>query len=314
MRNSLIVSLALMPAKSPSLLACTRAVLWLVGTGLACAAPTPALELHPRRAAASDLALTGRLAGVPAGETRFVRWADLRALPTTKLSPKGEFLTGAQELTVVFLNDLWDALPRTAGADTFLATCNDGYASVYRADLMASHRPFLVLEINGYPNDHWPPPGMKTNPGPYAIWVSASIAPAVAQLLDAAHKRPWGVTMIEVASYADRFAGAYNGRWAGLSPRAAAGREIWINSCASCHPGPGDTFGGPKGGLSFALLATHANAQPDFFKSYIRAPKAFRPDAKMDPHPHYTDIHIAAIIAFVTAEPPVGSRPKGSAP
>ena len=47
--------------------------------------PAGALELHRDRGSPFDLALTGRLAGVPAGETRYVTWADLRALPSTKL-------------------------------------------------------------------------------------------------------------------------------------------------------------------------------------------------------------------------------------
>ena len=276
--------------------------------------PAAPLELHKTRSSINDLALTGLLDGVPAGEVRYVRWTDLRALPSTRFCPNGEFLAGAQEITMVFLSDLWNALPRRTGADTLLATCNDGYASVYRADFMASHRPFLVLEINGYPNDRWPPPGLISNPGPYAIWVSVSIAPAVAQLLDAGHKRPWGVTKIEVASYADRFGGAYKGRWGEVSPRAVMGREIWINSCASCHAGPGNIFGGTKGGLSFEVLAAHAKERPDFFKTYIRAPQTFRPDAKMDAHPHYTDTHIAAIIAFVTAEPRASAASIGSTP
>jgi hypothetical protein len=43
----------------------------------------------------------------------------------------GEFMKGPQVLTVVFLSDLWKALPTGPGADSILATCADGYASVY---------------------------------------------------------------------------------------------------------------------------------------------------------------------------------------
>ena len=240
---------------------------------------------------------------MPAGETRYLRWAELRALPSAQLSLGGEFMSGAREITVVFLDDLWKALPRAAEADVLLATCTDGYASVYRADLMALHRPFLILEINGLPPDQWPPPGMKSNPGPYAIWVTATVAPGVSGLLDPGHKRPWGVTTLEVASFADRFSGSYHGRWGNLSPRAVAGREIWINSCASCHPGPGDTFGGTKGDRPFELLALHARDRPDFLKQYARAPKSIRPDSKMDSHPHYNDAHLDALVAFIAAEP-----------
>ncbi len=279
-------------------------LLALSGSAGLCATGT--LTLHPDRASATDLALTGRLAGVPAGETRFVRWADLRALPSARLSAKGTFMPGARDVTVVFLSDLWSALPRTAGADVLLATCTDGYASVYRAELMAEHRPYLILEVNGLPPGQWPAAAMNLHmdPGSYAIWVSTSVAPAVTGLLDAGHKRPLGVTTLEVASFADRFQGSYHGRWEHLSPRAVAGREIWINSCASCHLGPGETFGGSKSDRIFDVLAFHARDRPEFFTQYVRAPKSVRPDAKMEAHAHYTDVQMAALVAFVTAEPP----------
>lgn len=262
-----------------------------------------ALPLQRERTSPYDLILTGRLAGVPAGEERFVRWADLRALPTVKLRLDGEFVPGEQELTVVFLSDVWAALPRGAGADTLLATCaSDGYASIYRERFIADYRPFLVLEINGQGPEKWPPPGLNYNPGPYVITISAHVVPAVATLLDAGHKKPWGVTAVEVANFAERDRDSFTGRWASLSPRAEAGREIWINSCASCHAGPGRTFGGTKSGRPFDVVAAHAANEPAFFKKYVRAPTSLVPAAQMEAHPHYTDAQLDALIAFITAE------------
>eukprot|EP01031_Cornospumella_fuschlensis_P011791 gene11791-14411_t len=144
------------------------------------AAPLPALELHRERALPTDLAVTGKLAGVAAGETRYVRWADLRAMPTTKLKLDGEFVKGEQEVTALWLADLWAALPRGAGADTLLATCTDGYAAVYRETFIAAYRPIVVLEINGQGPEKWPPPGLKFNPGPYVVTIAKGIVPGVA--------------------------------------------------------------------------------------------------------------------------------------
>ena len=106
----------------------------LAAAAILCAAQplARALELRRDRGSPFDLALTGRLAGVAAGETRYLRWADLRALPVSRLRLRDEFVPGEQEVTIVYLQDLWQALPRTEGADVLLATCNDGYASVYR--------------------------------------------------------------------------------------------------------------------------------------------------------------------------------------
>ncbi len=263
-----------------------------------------ALALQRERTSPYDLILTGRLAGVPGGEKRYVRWSELRALPTSKLKLAGEFVKGEQELTVVFLTDLWAALPRGAGADTLLATCaSDGYASVYRESFMAGCRPFLVLEINGQGPEKWPPPGLDYNPGPYVISISPGVAPAVAQLIDPGHKKPWGVTTLELANFDERYRGSFSGRWAALSARAVAGREIWINSCASCHRGPAGTFGGTKSDRTFEVLAAYAGYNADYFKRYVRNPQGVMAGAKMEPHPHYTDAELDALIAFITAEP-----------
>lgn len=261
-----------------------------------------AVALHVARSSACDLAVTGQLAGLPAGETRFVRWSDVRALPTVRLELTGEFVAGEQQVTAVFLADLVRALPLTAEADIVLATCEDGYASIYRVADFPAIRPFVVLEINGEGPEHWPPAGLKFNPGPYVISVAASVAPAVAQLLDANHKRPWSVSKLEFANYAGRFRDAHSDKWSALSPRAQRGREIWINSCLSCHRGPGATFGGTKSDRPFEVIFAHAAFNADYFRRYVRDPKGVIAGAKMEAHVHYTDDQLDALIAFITAE------------
>jgi len=272
------------------------AAAWLAG-----ATGANALELHAGRSAATDLEVTGRLIGVPVGETKFVRWAELRALPTTKLRLEGEFVKGEQDVTAVFLDDIWKNLPRGKGADVVLATCRDGYAAVFREAQMPVHRPFLVLEINGVGPEKWPPPGLKFNPAPYVISVSATVAPDVAKLTDPGHKKPWGVTRIEIASYAERFGEVLQGRWEKLSAAGVEGREIWINSCASCHQGPGAIFGGTKSGRPFPMIEALAGYSPEVFRAYVRKPKSVWADAKMEPHPHYTDAQLEGLIVFITA-------------
>jgi cytochrome c2 len=269
-----------------------------------------ALELHADRASPFDLALRGELAGVPAGATRYARWADLRALPTTKLNMNGEFVDGPQTLTVVFLEDLWKALPVAPGADCILATCADGYASVLRSDFILKYRPFLVLEINGKGPVDWPPPGLDFNPGPFVITESADLVPSVAIYRDVEHKKPWGVTTVEIATYAERYRAIYSGRWASLSPAASDGRDIWVNSCASCHAGPDGIFGGTKAGRPFEVIAAYAGYARAFFVKYVRDPKSLVPCAKMEPHPHYSDEELSELISFITAgtEGPAGDK------
>ncbi len=260
------------------------------------------LALHAQKTDPYDLAVSGELTGVPAGETRWIAWSDLRKLPSTVLSVDNEFVPGRQQVTAVFLKEVWDRLPRGATADAVLADCNDGYASVYRRDYIEKSRPFLVLEINGRGPGEWPPKGLAFNPGPYVISVSDEVVPGVSRQLDVGHKRPWGVTSLRVVNFDRHFASTATGAWAGLSKRAEAGREIWINSCYSCHSGPDNALGGTKAGRPFAVLQTLAAYNKSYFSGYIRAPKDLNPAAKMEPHPHYSDEQIKQIIAFVTAE------------
>jgi hypothetical protein len=273
------------------------AAFWLLMT----AVPARPLELHPDRSSPFDLALTGRIPGVPQDATWYARWSDLRALPTARLTINGEFVPGPQTVTVVFLADLWKALSPEAGADTFLATCSDQYTSIFTASFIAKYRPFLVLEINGMGPEKWPPPGLSYNPGPFVITVSPELVPGLAGYLDLEHKKPWGVTTLEVASFADRYRGAFTGKWASLSPAAQRGREIWINSCASCHPGPAGTFSGTKSERPFQVIAAYAGYDRGFFVKYVRDPKSLVASAKMEPHPDYTDAELSDLIEFITA-------------
>jgi len=260
------------------------------------------LTIHPDRTAATDLAISTPNVGGDAVTTGYVRWSDLAKLPSSHLTLTGEFVPGEQEVTVVLLSDLWAALPRPSGADTLLATCTDGYAAVFRADFITQFRPFLILEINRRGPDHWPPAGLTFNPGPYVISVASQVAPAVASLVDAGHKRPWGVTALTITRYTDAFAVFFRAPWTGLSARAIAGRGLWINSCASCHQGPSRSLGGTKSNVAFEILAARAQHAPEVFHGYIRDPKAIVANAKMQPHPDYTDEQLAALQAFVTAE------------
>lgn len=272
-----------------------------IATFLACLSPLSlaALELHSEKQSPFDLALSGKIEGVPAGETRYVRWDELAALPTRVLKLDGEFVPGPQDVTIVMLADLLARLPRKADADTVIATCSDGYASIYTQSFIKDYQPFLVLKINGQGPDRWPPAGLKFNPGPYVISIADQLAPGASKLLDAGHKRPWGVNAIEFANYDERLAVLHQGALAKPSAPAAEGREIWINSCFSCHNIPQSKLGGTKAARPIQILASHAAYNADYFKTYVRTPAKLNPAAKMEPHPHYTDAQLDSLIAFL---------------
>ena len=151
--------------------------------------------------------------------------------------------------------------------------------------LRPEYRPFIVLEINGKGPREWPPTGVAYNPGPYAILVSADGAPWSAYP-NVQHKKPWGVTTLEIASYADRFKDLLLGRLGVAVPGGRRRRRAaWVNTCASCHAGPAGAFGGTKAGRPFQVIAAYAGYDRAFFMKYVRDPKSLVPCAKMEPHP-----------------------------
>ncbi|HEY1792009.1 MAG TPA: cytochrome c [Opitutaceae bacterium] len=250
------------------------------------------IDLQPTRGGPADLAIRDA-----AGAVAYARWSDLRRLPTTRIQLQGEFAPGTQTATALFLADLLKAIPHPAGADTVLATCRDGYASVFPPSFIKRYRPFLVLEIDGKGPAAWGT--LPHDPGPYAITVSDSVVPGVSSVRDVEHKRPWEVTTVELAPYASAFRAAYTGRWAVLSPKERDGRDIWINSCASCHKGPGGIFSGTKAGRPWQVILAFAAHDRPYFAGYVRSPTSLVPCAKMEPHPGYSDNELSNLIAFI---------------
>ncbi len=274
------------------------AAVLLVGVTPARAGVAVGLTLGAERGASYDLEIVGGLEGVTAGESRFVTWAELRALPARTITLEGEFVPGLQEVTIVDLATVWERLPVAAGRDAVLAWCTDGYMAVFRAAEVAALRPFVVLEINGRGPEFWPPEGLGFNPGPYVISVDETVSAAVRELVSEANKKPWGVARLEFVTYADAFGPVLT---AILPHEAEAGRKLWINVCASCHTGPEGVAGGTKGARPFLVLAAHAEFNADYFARYVRDPKSINPAAVMEAHGHLNAGHIEALRQFVMA-------------
>ncbi len=263
------------------------------------AAPRPPLPLSATASTPFDL----QVSGVQGAPTAWVRWQDLRQLPTQTITVADEFVPGPQKVTIVLLADLLAALPLRPDGNTLLASCTDGYAAVFSQDFIQRFHPFLVLEIDGRGPESWPPPGLTYNPGPYVVSVSPTLAPDLPTHPDMSHKRPWGVNHLQWVVADQALSSLSQGPWADLSPRAIAGRTLWIESCFSCHTGPGDQIGGTKSARPFEVLRALALYNEPYVRTYIRSPKALNAQAKMTPHPHYTDPELDALLAFLRAEP-----------
>jgi hypothetical protein len=248
-----------------------------------------------------DLPISGMLVGLAPGQEGHIDRSDLLALPTSLVDVTGKFGKETKEARVLFLSDFVAALPSRPGADVLLATCTDGYMSVYTFDFIRRYRPFLVLQLGGRGPERWPPPGLAFNPAPFAIDASAALAAGVEEYRDIGHKRPWGIVSVRLSSMQESFGAFFRGRWAAPGPAAAAGREIWINSCASCHPGPPGATGGTKSGRPIEIVQAIAGANRSFFMQYVRQPTSLDPAAKMEAHPWYSDAELDQLIAFLTA-------------
>lgn len=271
-----------------------------VFVGLVPAGYGASLTLHPDRLHPLDLAISGELVGLEPGKTAYLRARDLQSLPTQLLTVENYYQTGKQTAKVVLLSDLWAALPLAPGADTLLAHCEDGYASVFPLTFIEQHRPFVILEFEGKTLEAWAELGFSFNAGPYIISVSEVLSPGVRAVLDIGHKEPWAVNRLSVIAYRARFASLYSTK---TSPAIDQGRQIWVNSCFSCHLGPDRETGGNKSGIPFGVVQSYAHHNTSYLKQYIRDPKKLVPAARMEPHPHYTDDQLNALIAFLRSLP-----------
>lgn len=265
------------------------------------------LELHQSQSSPTDLRIIGHLQGVAAGESRWLRWSDLNALPSRTIETTGEFMSGTHTVRIVPLQALLDRLPLDPTFDTVIAECSDGYTAVYDRPFRQTWQPFIIVAINGQGPAAWPLPGMPQDPGPYIVSVSDAVTPGVSALLDVAHKQPWGTQTLRLVNGEDEFRPLHAGGLVDPPADVVRGRTLWINSCHSCHTGPGDVLGGTRSGRPFVLLQTLATSSPEYVEAYVRNPKNLRPDARMTPHDHYTAAQIADLLAFLRAAPQIAN-------
>lgn len=260
-----------------------------------------ALPLHNERAQPTDLELVGLLQGVPEGESRFIRHADLLELPTQELRVELEFFPNERRTsTVVFLSDLRKALPLKDECDLLIVHCKDRYYSFYTNALIAEYKPFVLLQIDGEGPENWPKSPGGVDFGPYYVTASTEIAPHFHDLFYYPSKMPWGGVKLEAANYADTFRPIYSGRFANLDPQAQRGRFIYQNNCMNCHHWEDTSFGGQLAERNFVVLASHARYNKAYFFKYTKTPKQVNPASKMSANPHLTQADLEALRAFMS--------------
>ncbi|MGB9068752.1 MAG: hypothetical protein WCC21_09280 [Candidatus Acidiferrales bacterium] len=246
-------------------------------------------KLHAARTLPSDLEVSGDLAGVPRGETRYVRQEDLLAAshPMT-ISPDDGNFKDTTKVRAIFLEDLARELgiPST---DMLIADCKDKYQAHYTRQYVAQYHPALITELNGAPLRA----SQDDDYGPYMIaHVNFKMA-AESRALDEEPQIPWGVVRLQFRDE-DATLSSIKPRIANLDK--AVGYEVAEENCLRCH-NAGDV-GGLKSGVNWTVLGALAANSPDFFATYVRDPKSKNRNTRMAASPEYDDPTMAALIAY----------------
>lgn len=254
------------------------------------AAGTLRSELQGARTSPNDLQVSGDLAGVPSGETRYLTRAVLLAASRSMiLSPDDGNFKVATKVRAIPLEDLARGLG-VPSTDMLIADCKDKYQAHYTRQYLARHRPVLVTELDGAPLRE----SKDDDYGPYMIAHVNFETAAKALALNDEPQIPWGVVGLQFRDEIAALDSIKEPRTADLD--AAVGYGVAEENCLRCH-NAGD-IGGLKSGVNWAVLGALAANSPDFFAAYVRDPKSKNPNTQMAASPGYDAATMASLIAY----------------
>ncbi len=255
--------------------------------------------LHEKRQLPSDLEISGALAGLAPGSTRYITRDELLAMPQVNFTVTDDTnFTGPTKIRGVKLENLARELGASAASDMVVAICDDGYRANYPRAYLVAHHPVLVLEVNGHAPAGWPKDSQEHtfDMGPYMI-SHPKFTPSYKILSHTEEPQiPWGVVRIEFREEKIVF-GAIAPRGPHAQDREVRdGFRIAEQNCFRCHNAGRE--GGQKSGLPWEALSAFAAASPKDFAAYIRAPLAKNSHAQMPGNPQYDDATLAALTAY----------------
>jgi mono/diheme cytochrome c family protein len=253
--------------------------------------------LHEERLSMGDLEVSGELANLPPGSSRYIRYEDLLRLPQENYIVSDDSnLPAMSEVGGVALETLTRVLAQSSQDSLIVAICDDQYRANYPRDYVAAHHPLLVLRINGRTRDEWPPGHDGGTLGPYLI-SHPFFKPAFKVLAHEDEPQiPYGVVRIEFRRESAVF-GAIRptGAWSANS-QVEQGYVIARQDCFRCHNMGAE--GGTKAGRSWMQLAKIAVENGVRFRQIIRNRAAVNPKATMPAHTGYDDATLDALTAY----------------
>jgi mono/diheme cytochrome c family protein len=263
-------------------------------------------KLSAERRSTTDLEIGDDVIGLPPRATRYLSRGDLLSLRqvTYTVTDDSNFKRPTTISGVAL-----EELVRDLGADSagtadsaatmVVAISVDKYRANYPRAYLAAHHPVLVLTLDGKGPLDWhvgPKDSTRYDLGPYMI-SHAKFTPSFRILSHADEPQiPWGVVRLEFRNEAAVF-----GAIAPRGPHASdadvqAGYKIAKQNCFRCHNMGAE--GGHKSGVGWPVLSAMAATSTDFFRAYVRNPKARSPGAQMPGNPGYDDATLRALASY----------------
>ena len=269
----------------------------LISFAMANAQSSP--EWHEKKQSASDLEVSGALAGLPADSTRYLTRDELLALPQANFTVTDNTnFTKPARIRRVRLEELVRRLAGPSAPVMVVAICDDAYAAYYPRDYLAAHHAVLVLQVNGEPPSRWPKAAEHPDwdMGPYMI-SNPKFMPSFKILSHTDEPQiPWGVVRLEFRDE-EAVLGAFAPRGPHEQDREVQdGFRIAQQNCIRCHNEGNE--GGQKSGRPWDMLGAMAAASPKDFAAYVRAPKSKNPQAQMYANPQYDNATLDALTAY----------------
>jgi mono/diheme cytochrome c family protein len=257
------------------------------------------LKLATVRGSPLDLEVSGDLAAMEPGSTRYVTHEQLLAMPQSIFTVTGDVnFSGPAQIAGVTLSELARQLASAPDSDLIVAICVDQYHAHYTRAYVTAHHPVLVLKINGKDPAEWPKNAEAhgADMGPFAISHPnfTSTSKILAQAEDP--QIPWGVVKIEFRDEKVVFGAiAPRGRHAS-DPAVQPGYAIAKQNCFRCHNLGAE--GGGKAGRTWLILSAWANSAPDAFGAYVKDPKSKNPNSQMPANPQYDEATLKAVTSY----------------
>lgn len=257
------------------------------------------LPLQMQRSSAQDLEITGDLPGLTSGQSRFIRYADLAALPQATYTVKDDpDFNRPVQLSGVSLDELISALGFAAGKQVVAAVGSDGYEGHYNTLHRAQHHPFLVLKMDGKEPAQWQRGPNGEVFAPYFI-AYPEFKPAFHILTQPEEPQlPTAVSKIRFFDEGTAFAALHPSAKAPAT--ALQGYRIAMTNCLRCHQG-GD-IGGTKSPFGWPQMGLIAQGNSSAFGKYLIQPNRVNPEATMPPNPEFDASTVAAVTAYFQSQ------------